>query len=136
MSKRVHTTLGTQMCIGTGLEIVFLVMRWGLVIEVITRHPFRGWVARASLGAVTTWALSARCAVMRWSCAMRGLSWVGATRRALSTLALTLTLSLSLSSTFATASTACWFFLADAFHHFLSSSSGGGSHHVAAGRFA
>ena len=80
VTKRVHTTLGSQMCIGAGLEIVFLVVRWGLVLEVITRHASGGWVARTALRPVTAWTLRAGCAVVRWACAMRGLARVGVAR--------------------------------------------------------
>ena len=83
MAKRIHTTLGAQMRIGAGLEIVFLVVRRGLMLEIITRQTCRGRVARAALRAVTTWALRAGCAVVRWTCAMRGLSGVWAAGRAL-----------------------------------------------------
>ena len=85
MSKRVHTTLGAQMRVGAGLEIVFLVMRGGLVLKVVVGHAIGSWVARAALRAVTTWALRAWCAVVRWSCAMRRLPRVGVAGRALRT---------------------------------------------------
>ena len=65
MAKGIDPALGTQMGIGTGLEIVFLVMSRRLMLEVITRHPFRGRVTRAALRAVTTRALRAGCAVLR-----------------------------------------------------------------------
>ena len=85
MAKRIHTTLGAQMRIGAGLEIVFLVVRRGLMLEIITRQTCRGRVAWTTLRAVTPWALALRagCAVVRWACAMRGLSGVGAAGRAL-----------------------------------------------------
>ena len=71
------------MRIGAGLEIILLVMRWGLVIKVVVGHASRCWVAWAALWAVTTGGLRARCAVVRWACAMRGLTRVGAAGRAL-----------------------------------------------------
>ena len=85
MAKRIHTTLGAQMRIGAGLEIVFLVVRRGLVLKVIPGHAIGRWVAWTALRAVTTWALRAGCAVVRWTCTMRGLSGVGAAGRALRT---------------------------------------------------
>ncbi len=71
------------MRIGAGLEIIFLVMRWGLVIKVVVGHASRRWVARAALWAVTAGALGTGWAVVRCACAMRGLAWVGAAGRAL-----------------------------------------------------
>ena len=85
MAKRIHTTLGAQMRIGAGLEIVFLVVRRGLVLKVVPGHAIGRWVAWAALRAVTPWALRAGCAVVRWTSAMRGLSGVGAAGRALRT---------------------------------------------------
>ena len=83
VAKRIHTTLGSQMRIGAGLEIIFLVVRRRLMLEIITRHASGGWVARTALRPVTTWTLRAGCAVVRWACAMRWLSRVGAAGRAL-----------------------------------------------------
>jgi len=83
MAKRIHTTLGAQMRIGAGLEIVFLVVRRGLVLKVVPRHAIGRRVAWPALRAVTAWALRAGCAVVRWTCTMRGLSGVGAAGRAL-----------------------------------------------------
>ena len=57
MAKRIHTTLGAQMRIGAGLEIVFLVVRRGLVLKVVAGHAIRCWGAWAALRAVTPWAL-------------------------------------------------------------------------------
>ena len=73
------------MRIGAGLEIVFLVMRWGLVIKVVVGDARRCWVAWATLWAATAGALRAGCAVVRCACAMRGLARIGAARRALGT---------------------------------------------------
>ena len=65
VAKRIHTTLGSQMRIGAGLEIIFLVVRRRLMLEIITRHASGGRVAWTSLRPVTTWALRAGCAVVR-----------------------------------------------------------------------
>ena len=77
VAKGIDATLGAQMRIGTGLEIIFKML--GRLRVVVMRHALWGG-ARTALGPITSGLVAATAGMGRTAIGVRGTGWAIATR--------------------------------------------------------
>lgn len=77
VAKGIDATLGAQMRIGTGLEIIFKML--GRLRVVVMRHALRGG-ARTALWAIASGLVAATAGMGRTAIGVRGTGWAIATR--------------------------------------------------------